>query len=228
MAAFAREVGMSVTADQLRELMALGFEGEKLLAIVAVFDRDASRSVTVASRDASRSVSKDAERSRRYRERKRDDRHGRVTVASRSTEMHIGTSTSREETKESKKVRKKTISALFDVPDDASEENRTFAESKGWNRQRTDSEWQRFRDYSINKGKKHRNVAAAWRNWVTSPYQGAQNGQEDRKSALAVTDRILDRFEDLDTAYVPGSGKPAPLRLDLAPVPTNPKRLPAR
>jgi hypothetical protein len=150
-------------------------------------------------------VDEAAERRRAYdRARKAKKHSGGIPVEfsaedSAELEVHIGTSTSREETKESKKVRKKTISALFDVPDDASEENRTFAEGKGWQRQRIDSEWQRFRDHSISKGKKHRNVAAAWRNWVTSPYQGAQNGQRDeRKSVVAAADRFIERIADFD------------------------------
>lgn len=207
---------MSVTSVTLRELMALGLSGEMLLAVVTIIERDAN----VTQR-------KSAERSKRYRERKRDARHVSVTRDA-NADVHIGTSTSREETKESKKVRKKTISALFDVPDDASEENRTFAESKGWQRQRIDSEWQRFRDHSINKGKRHRNVAAAWRNWVTSPYQGAQN--DDQKSLLASTDWLIDRVGGMEAAraYVPGSSGPTPLRLDSGSSPPSIRRLPPR
>ena len=60
---------MTITADQLRDLMALGIEGEKLLAVVKIFERDdrhdASRRVTTDGR------SKEADRAARYREKRK-------------------------------------------------------------------------------------------------------------------------------------------------------------
>jgi ATP-dependent Clp protease ATP-binding subunit ClpA len=215
---------MSLNASMLRRLAALKLSADAFQEILSIL-------AEVEGEDENRR-SKARSKMARWRNR---NRNGDATVTSplplqtgNSDQVHIGTSTSREETKESKKERKKTISALFDVPDDASEENRTFAESKGWQRQRIDSEWQRFRDHSINKGKKHRNVAAAWRNWVTSPYQGAQN--DDQKSLLASTDWLIDRVGGMEAAraYVPGSSGPTPLRLDSGSIPPSIRRLPPR
>ena len=66
---------MTITADQLRDLMELGIEGEKLLAVVKIFERDAQRD---DRHDASRRVttdgrSKEADRAARYREKRKQN-----------------------------------------------------------------------------------------------------------------------------------------------------------
>jgi hypothetical protein len=61
--------------------------------------------------------------------------------------------------------------SLCAVPEQPSDKNLEDATSRGWPLDYAKSEWQRFRDWSLNKGRRHRNVDAAWRNWVTSPYQ---------------------------------------------------------
>lgn len=123
-------------------------------------------------------------------------------------------------TKDIKKVSKKTISApLLEVPLDASEPDRTYAESKGWDHRKTASEWERFRNHSIANGKKHRNVQAAWRNWVTSPYQstGAANGSAARPNGRppsAITAALEQHTRDIANSLGDSSeARPAPPRL---------------
>lgn len=133
-------------------------------------------------------------------------------------------------TKSIKKESKRSISAAIDVPEDASEDNRTFAKSKGWDDRKTASEWQRFRDHSLSKGKKHRNVDAAWRNWVTSPFQAQTGNTPDERSVLKAADRQLDQFGGRAAAanYVPGSSGPRPLSLDYGDEPPSPKLISSR
>lgn len=59
---------MTVTADQLRELITLGLEGEKLIAAVAIFERDATVTHHVETR------SKEAIRSERYRAKRKKNK----------------------------------------------------------------------------------------------------------------------------------------------------------
>ena len=128
---------MSVTAEHIRALMALGIDGEKLLAVVEIID-DASRHVTrdasLSSRDASQEPSRSsrdtkslsAERSRAYRLRQRVARHAEPSRSSRDAEnadilTSLSSSLLTEETlkkerkKESSGIRARDASA---VPDD--------------------------------------------------------------------------------------------------------------
>ncbi len=57
---------MTLRADQLRDLMALGIQGETLLEVVTIFERDASRD----GRDGKAMA---AERARKYRARQREN-----------------------------------------------------------------------------------------------------------------------------------------------------------
>ena len=73
-----------------------------------------------------------------------------------------------------------------------------FAESKGWPREKAISEAQRFRDHALAKGRKARDWPAAWRNWVTSPFQQKPqeaNGHGRRHgSVLDALDRLEERY----------------------------------
>ena len=63
------------------------------------------------------------------------------------------------------------------LPDDwaLSETDRAFAHSVGWSEAKTELESERFRDHSRSHGRLHKDISAAWRNWVRSPFQ-QQNG----------------------------------------------------
>lgn len=61
---------MPISADGIRELMELGIVGEQLLAVVSLFEREASRQASRLRRDGERS--KAAVRSKNYRDRQRE------------------------------------------------------------------------------------------------------------------------------------------------------------
>jgi len=100
---------LPVNAKQIRELMELGIDGEKLLKVVMIFD--------VTERDAKR---KAADRSARYRQRKRDEPSRDASVTERDDALLLTSLTSltslsssvsskkdstEKESKEEKKVR---------------------------------------------------------------------------------------------------------------------------
>jgi uncharacterized protein YdaU (DUF1376 family) len=53
------------------------------------------------------------------------------------------------------------------------EQDADYARSKGWPSDRITAEAERFRDHAQSKGRMAKNWHAAWRNWVTSPFQHA-------------------------------------------------------
>ena len=46
-----------------------------------------------------------------------------------------------------------------------------FAKARGWPTEYAQAEVQRFRDHALAKGRRCKDWQAAWRNWVTSPFQ---------------------------------------------------------
>lgn len=91
-----------------------------------------------------------------------------------------------------------------EVPEEMPDESRAYAEGKGWDDRKSASEWERFRNHSLANGKTHRNVNAAWRNWVTSPFQSKgevngtttwKNGREPSPITTAL-DRRIKQFGD--------------------------------
>lgn len=87
----------------------------------------------------------------------------------------------------SSKPKRASRSAAIDVPLSPSDDQRAYAASQGWDEAKINREWERFRNWSLDKGRKHRNLDAAWRNWVTSPYQtnGPANGQQSLDNRAA-------------------------------------------
>lgn len=75
------------------------------------------------------------------------------------------------QTSESKKIPRSTPGKP--MPDNWLPDERCslYAKSKGWDLARIRSEGERFRNHSLSTGRIHKNVFAAWCNWVTSPYQ---------------------------------------------------------
>ena len=102
-----------------------------------------------------------------------------------------------------KKERKRDathLSAAFDP-------NRDFARQKGWPEARIDQEIERFRNHAAQNDRKCKNWDAAWRNWVTSPYQqavinGASNVETDKDRAKRRSREALDKLR----AYGEGRG----------------------
>lgn len=152
------------------------------------------------------------DRRRRERDRQRK-RRGNVTLKSRDSPdvmsrdnvcdippLHISTPPIQ---------KPKRVSVSIDaseIPERLTEEAKGYALSKGWDSGKADCEWQRFRDHGISKGRLHRGergMHAAWRNWVTSPFQtnGNSNGSGSKpeidRSAVAGADRVLERMHEL-------------------------------
>ena len=69
------------------------------------------------------------------------------------------------------------------------------AEKRGWPRERAISEAQRFKDFAEANGKRYANWDAAWRNWVTSPYQTAK-GNGHGSTATNGLARALAKLDD--------------------------------
>jgi hypothetical protein len=68
-----------------------------------------------------------------------------------------------------------------------------FALSKGWTELRAREQFDRFRDHAHAGGRKQVSWQAAWRKWVTSPYQGQQHvngGKNGKPSFTEVFDQI--------------------------------------
>lgn len=104
-----------------------------------------------------------------------------------------------------------------DLPVDfeLSEADRRFAFDRGWDDHKLRAELQRFRDHASATGRKQADWHAAWRNWVTSPYQ--QNGNSDgrmektggrrRGSALDALDKLFGPRPDVDAGDALGDRK---------------------
>lgn len=156
----------------------------------------------------------------------------RHKASPRDNALLLTSSSSQEITKEEskkvrgpKRVRPSLIPADWKVPDRA----RTIALELHLNLDQIEA---RFRDYLASTGKLYVDYDAGFCNFVrnTPKFNGAQNGQDDRKSVLAASDRIIERQGGMDAAraYVPGSSGPAPLNLDFGPVSPSPKLISSR
>lgn len=78
-----------------------------------------------------------------------------------------------------------------------SEGNRGYARKQGWAETKIDSEFERFRDHALASGRKQVDWNAAWRKWVTSPYQklnGGMNGTPTANDCAAVARKIVNQI----------------------------------
>src|SRR5262245_12476215 len=76
-----------------------------------------------------------------------------------------------------------------------------YAKSKGWTDTRIAEQADRFRDHALANGRLQLDWAAAWRNWVNSPYQrpGGGRPQSLKDRNREIMDE-LDRFIDAEAA----------------------------
>lgn len=165
----------------------------------------------IAEIQGSDEIRREKSRQRTSRWRHRDgsqERHGDGTVTSHG-KLHPPPSYTTPPSSNSKKNLKN-----ISMPDDFSPDAE-FAKARGWTTEYVSSEFQRFRDHALAKGRKCRDWQAAWRNWVTSPYQpldinkpGTKNGAGN--PTMAAFDRLR-----AEANMGPGSGE-GPL-LDLTP-----------
>ena len=182
-----------ITADILKRLSVLQLAPEAMQEVLSI----------IAS-----CIEPQETRRRRDRDRKRDGKF-RGNVGGNSAETVMELPPQHILPPQAQKPKKVSVSIdASEIPETLADEARDFALSKGWDSAKAGSEWQRFRDHGITKGRKHKGpagLAAAWRNWVTSPYQnGASNGPGQStadRSTSAAASRILDRLRALDAPF---------------------------
>lgn len=88
--------------------------------------------------------------------------------------------------------------------------NLDYALEHGFLRQRAFDEWLRFKDHSLKKGVTYRNWDAAWRNWVTSPFQANGHSNGAANGIVAAADNLIEHLggRDAVAGYTPGSAGP--------------------
>ncbi|HZP77547.1 MAG TPA: hypothetical protein VFB45_15490 [Pseudolabrys sp.] len=169
---------MSNVGDLVERLVEVGLSIAEASEIIAA-------AVAAGAATAAYRKSPGAIRTARWRGRhKASQSDGQVTQNPIVTERHKASQSvtcDAHNIEESKKEKKVKVS--IETPDRPTEKAMNFAAIEHrWELTRIQTEWQRFRDHGIAKGRRHRGfvgLEAAWRNWVTSPYQqtGASNGQ---------------------------------------------------
>lgn len=117
------------------------------------------------------------------------------------------------------------------LPDDwdPGPEGREFAKTNGLDAQKTGFEIQRFRDHAKAKGRTQKDWPAAWRNWVTSPYQSRASpsgfssapprpgSKEDMRERSADAYRKLSEYVDANADEPGRSGGPREANVGLLP-----------
>jgi hypothetical protein len=158
-----------VISAALRELMAAGVTGDALVTAVERIETALEPRRTPG-----------ALRQQRYRER-----HKASQIVT-SDEAHSIEVNSISEIQK----KKRKISTAICVTWSPSDADTTFARSKGWDDLKIQSEASRFRDHAIANNRRQADWAAAWRNWVTSPYQKKGHINGAGNSTMAAFDRI--------------------------------------
>lgn len=170
----------------LRAMAAAGATVEMILAAVEAA-QNAHQDALAKRRES------DANRQTKRRRMSRDITLRHVTSRDSSTALDdvngnsgIYTSSSLEGSKKEEEVsmpakRKRAIPDGFVLSAAAS----SFAEKKGWGSARIQSEFNRFCDHARANGRKQIDWDAAWRNWVTSPFQKPEsvNGNHSRTAS---------------------------------------------
>jgi DNA-binding transcriptional ArsR family regulator len=139
------------------------------------------------------------ERVRRLRKQRRNVSS---TVSETPPETETESETEKNKKERSLRSRPSTRKNAVSIPD-GWQPNRDFATQHGLSEQRVDQEVARFRDHALTKGRTAKNWDAAWRNWITSPYQqqkGASNGARPVSLATA-SDDLVARAEEFDRAH---------------------------
>ena len=162
----------NVIAAALRELIAAGVTGDALVTAVERIEV-----ATLPRRTAH------AERQARYRERHK------ASQSVTSDDAHIYKDTTTSEIKKKKKKVSTALSKTWSLSD----ADAAFARKQGWAEEKIKLEAHRFFDHAQANNRRQADWPAAWRNWVTSPYQtsGKANGNGKHKSS------VMEAFDDL-------------------------------
>src|SRR5262249_54277619 len=172
--------GAVMNAAQLKRLAALKLPAEAYYEVLDII-------ADLQSADEER---RRLQRARQSRHRHRDS-HVTVTSMSRHNMRDSDvTSSPPDPLKEERKKEEHVSSQSSDtcmrkkkdratpLPDNwtPNDEDVAYARTMGWSDAKLTLEANRFRDHALAKGRVQKNWHAAWRNWTTSPYQGAGNG----------------------------------------------------
>lgn len=186
-----------ITAATLELMLAAGMTAAQIVEVVkveiAAFEAAELSKLEAEEAAAVRRREVDRERQRRHRASRTVTRDQRdVTLQTVTQQEHIETTEERARPrtsadnmvsigkKEESKKERKTDSRRVQIPRDwqVSEEGRTHAFSQGWDESRLCSEVLRFVDHARSHARRSADWNAAWRSWVTSPYQnGTGNGR---------------------------------------------------
>ena len=185
----------------LDELIAKGVSSDTIMAVARLI---ADAEITNARRAA------DVARQRASRDNVRGhpqnsaDVHGSHRT-SQDTPRHIEISNSKD-----KSQSKKNISPKRELPADfaLSESDNRYATERGWSPAKIAQEFERFCNHATAKSAKYADWHAAWRNWVTSPFQSKANGASHGKPTTADVGRdLLAKLRAADSAADdPGRG----------------------
>ena len=143
------------------ELIAAGVSSDTIVAVAKLI---AEAEITAKIRAQTR------DRVQRFRERKRD-----VTLPCVTVTLPPPAYTTPRRVSEPKRVLRH---AKHSLPTDfeLSESDNRHAVNAGWSQNRVDSELIRFRDHAAANDRRQADWHAAWRNWVSSPFNATKNG----------------------------------------------------
>lgn len=185
---------MSLIAELVRKLGAAGCSIEQIAVAVELHEQE-----RLAQETHKREVN--AARQARYRDKRRPVASRNVT--GRNEQLPPPTyTTPPEENSEPKKVPRSMRASPLSTDWKVSTEGRSFAQSHGWDPPRIEQQAERFRDHALAGGRKQVDWEAAWRKWVTSPYQSTANGARASPNGAAPRPGSReDRQEKTHNAY---------------------------
>ncbi len=165
----------------LDDLIACGVPSDTLLEVAKLI---------AAAELAEKNRAQTRERVQRFRDRKR-------YVTSRNDTVTLPPPACIDSPPEIKP--KKVLSAKCALPADfeLSESDNRHATKAGWSADKVSIELQRFRDHAAASGRKQADWHAAWRNWVSSPYQSNGNGVHHESKKPSVSDVLRGMCDDL-------------------------------
>jgi hypothetical protein len=172
----------------LDELIAKGVSSDTILAVARLIaDAEITNDRRARNRDRMSSV----------RTRAHTNEHVRTNE---NTRKHTETPPPAYTTPPKEIKPKKVLSAKHALPTDfeLSESDKQHAFDRGWTPDKLQSELARFVDHARANNRKQADWHAAWRNWVTSPFQAPKangaspNGSPSKPSVSDVLARICD------------------------------------
>lgn len=109
-------------------------------------------------------------------------------------------------TKKEKNIQKKKPALPevdFPEGDWLTEADRAYAVDRGFDAQRMATEFEKMKNHAAMKGRRCRDWHAAWRNWITSPYQKPENGN-GRNGRSSRSGSLLDALDKISQRIGPG------------------------